>query len=152
MYCWERWARRASSRSSGSGFHLSRQGPYGAPVLFVPRNNGTWWTCINYHALNGQTVKDRYPLSIVDLLLYRLGQAQVFTKLHQGCLPPLRDTGVLRIWHGSLIYHLSALRFGSSGTRTSRSVGQLAPERRRNRRRCPPEAPLTVVDRRPCPT
>ena len=37
--------------------------------------------CIDYRALNKQTVKDRYPLSRTDLLLDRLGQARVFSKL-----------------------------------------------------------------------
>ena len=34
--------------------------------------------CIDYRALNKQTVKDRYPLLRIDLLLDRLGQARVF--------------------------------------------------------------------------
>ena len=37
--------------------------------------------CIDYRALNKQTVKDRYPLLRIDLLLDRLGQARVFSKL-----------------------------------------------------------------------
>ena len=37
--------------------------------------------CIDYRALNKQTVKDRSPLLRIDLLLDRLGQARVFSKL-----------------------------------------------------------------------
>ena len=37
--------------------------------------------CIDYRALNKQTVKDRYPLPRIDLLLDRLGQASFFLKL-----------------------------------------------------------------------
>ena len=37
--------------------------------------------CIDYRALNKQTIKDRYPLPRIDLPLDRLGQARVFTKL-----------------------------------------------------------------------
>ena len=55
--------------------------PYGAPILFVPKKDGKWQMCIDYRALNKQTIKDRYPLPWIDLLLDRLGQARVFIKL-----------------------------------------------------------------------
>ena len=55
--------------------------PYGAPVLFVPKKDGRWRICVDYRTLNKQTVKDRYPLPWIDLLLDRLGQARVFSKL-----------------------------------------------------------------------
>ena len=54
---------------------------YGAPVLFVPKKDGRWRMCVDYRALNKQTIKDHYPLPRIDLLLARLGQARVFSKL-----------------------------------------------------------------------
>ena len=55
--------------------------PYGAPILFVPKKDGRWHMCIDYRALNKQTVRDQFPLPRIDSLLERLGQAKVFSKL-----------------------------------------------------------------------
>ena len=55
--------------------------PYGAPVLFVPKKDGRWRMCVDYRALNRQTVRDRYPLPRIDDLLDRLGKARHFTTL-----------------------------------------------------------------------
>ena len=55
--------------------------PYGAPVLFVPKKDGRWRMCVDYRALNKQTIRDRYPLPRIDDLLDRLGQARHFTTL-----------------------------------------------------------------------
>ena len=63
------------------GFIHPSCSPYGAPALFVPKKDGRWGMCIDYRALNKQTVNDHYPLPRVDLLLDRLGQAKVFSKL-----------------------------------------------------------------------
>ena len=63
------------------GFIRPSASLYGAPILFVPKKDGRWRMCIDYHALNKQTVKDQFPLPRIDSLLERLGQAMVFTKL-----------------------------------------------------------------------
>ena len=63
------------------GFIWPSRSPYGAPVLFVPKKDGRWQICIDYCALNKQTVKDWFPLPRIDSLMKRLGQACVFSKL-----------------------------------------------------------------------
>jgi hypothetical protein len=55
--------------------------PYSAPVLFVKKKDGSLQLCIDYHALNSQTVKNCYALSRIDELLDRLYDATIFTKL-----------------------------------------------------------------------
>ena len=63
------------------GFIRPSASPYGAPILFVPKKDGRWRMCIDYRALNKQTVRDQFLLPRIDSLLERLGQATVFTKL-----------------------------------------------------------------------
>jgi hypothetical protein len=55
--------------------------PYGAPVLFVRKKNNELRMCIDYRALNSQTIKNRYALPRIDELLDRLFGARIFTKI-----------------------------------------------------------------------
>jgi hypothetical protein len=55
--------------------------PYGAPVLFVKKKDGSLRMCIDYRALNAQTIKNRYALPRIDELFDRLFEAKVFSKL-----------------------------------------------------------------------
>ena len=63
------------------GFIRPSTSPYGAPVLFVKKKDGTLRMCIDYRALNNQTIKNRYPLPRIDELLDQIAGAKYFTKI-----------------------------------------------------------------------
>lgn len=53
----------------------------GAPVLFVPKKDGTLRLCVDYRGLNKVTVKNRYPLPLIGDLLDRLAGAKWISKV-----------------------------------------------------------------------
>lgn len=55
--------------------------PAGAPVLFVKKSDGSLRLCVDYRGLNEITVKNRYPLPLIQETLSRLSKARWFTKL-----------------------------------------------------------------------
>lgn len=57
------------------------QSPFGAPVLFVKKKDGSMRMCVDYRALNKQTIKNSYPLPRIDELFDRLHGARVFSKI-----------------------------------------------------------------------
>ncbi|GJR73805.1 putative reverse transcriptase domain-containing protein [Tanacetum coccineum] len=66
---------------SDKGFIRPSSSPWGAPVLFVKKKYGSFWTCIDYHELNKLTVKNRYPLSRIDNLFGQLQGLRVYSKI-----------------------------------------------------------------------
>jgi len=63
------------------GFIRPSTSPFGAPVLFVHKKEGTLRLCVDYRALNKITIKNRYPLPRIDELMDRLVGASYFTKI-----------------------------------------------------------------------
>ncbi|GJT65005.1 putative nucleotidyltransferase, ribonuclease H [Tanacetum coccineum] len=63
------------------GFIRPSSSPWGAPVLFVKKNDGSFRMCIDYRELNKLTVKNRYPLPRIDDLFDQLQGSQFFSKI-----------------------------------------------------------------------
>ena len=63
------------------GFIRPSISPWGAPVLFVRKKDGSLRLCIDYRMLNQVTVRNRYPLPRIDDLFDQLGGASVFSKI-----------------------------------------------------------------------
>jgi len=55
--------------------------PIAAPFFFVKKHNGSLWPVIDYRALNGITIKNRYPIPRIADLIESLSKASIFTKI-----------------------------------------------------------------------
>jgi hypothetical protein len=64
-----------------TGAIQSSSSPHGAPVLFVPKKNGSLRLCVDFRGLNKITKKDRYPLPLISDLLDAPKKAKIYTKL-----------------------------------------------------------------------
>jgi hypothetical protein len=63
------------------GFIRPSVSPWGAPILFVKKKDGSMRLCIDYRELNKVTIKNSYPLSRIDDLFDQLQGSQVFSKI-----------------------------------------------------------------------
>ena len=63
------------------GFIRPSVSPWGAPVLFVRKKDGSLRMCIDYRQLNKVTVKNKYPLPRIDDLFDQLQGASYFSKI-----------------------------------------------------------------------
>jgi hypothetical protein len=63
------------------GYIRPSASPWGVPVIFVPKKDGTQRMCVDYRSLNEVTVKNMYPLPRIDDLFDQLKGACVFSKI-----------------------------------------------------------------------
>ncbi|GJR85520.1 hypothetical protein Tco_0209531 [Tanacetum coccineum] len=66
---------------SDRGFIRPSTSPWGAPILFVKKKDGSFIMCIDYQELNKLTVKNRYPLPMIDDLFDQLQGLSVYSKI-----------------------------------------------------------------------
>jgi hypothetical protein len=94
------------------GYICPSSSPWGCPALFVKKKDQFLRLCVDYRPLNAVTIKNKYPLSRINILLDQLTGARVFSKvdLHSSYhqikirpedvlrLPSLPGTGCTSIW------------------------------------------------------
>ncbi|GJV86397.1 putative reverse transcriptase domain-containing protein [Tanacetum coccineum] len=64
------------------GFIRPSSSPWGAPVLFVKKKDGSFRMCIDYRELNKLTVKNRYPLPRIEDLFDQLQGSSIYSKIN----------------------------------------------------------------------
>jgi hypothetical protein len=63
------------------GFIRPSSSPWGAPVLFVEKKDGTQRMCVDYRSLNEVAIKNKYPLPRIEDLFDQMNGASVFSKI-----------------------------------------------------------------------
>jgi len=63
------------------GYIRPSTSPWGSPVLFVKKKDGTMRLCVDYRALNDATVKDTFPLPLIDDIMNDTHGAKIFSKI-----------------------------------------------------------------------
>ena len=64
-----------------NGFIHPTKSPWGSPVLFVKKKDGSLHLCVDFCALNKVMEKDHYPLPLITDLLNAPGPARIYTKI-----------------------------------------------------------------------
>jgi hypothetical protein len=71
-----------------AGLVSQSHSPFASPVLLVKKKDSTWRFCIDYKILNAITVKNRFPLPIVEEILDELAGSKFFYKIrHEVWVP-----------------------------------------------------------------
>lgn len=55
--------------------------PYASPAVLVRKKDDSWRLCVDYRRLNQQTVKDKFPIPLIEDLMDELGESTMYSKL-----------------------------------------------------------------------
>jgi hypothetical protein len=73
--------KKQKAELQSKGFIRPSSSPWGAPVLFVEKKEGTQRMCVDYRSLNAVTIKNKYPLLRIEDLFDQMNGASVFSKI-----------------------------------------------------------------------
>lgn len=66
--------------------------PFALPVLLVKKKDGSWRFCVDYRKLNSITVKNSFPMPLIEEILEELAGSKFFTKSDmRSWLPPSKN-------------------------------------------------------------
>jgi hypothetical protein len=77
----ERWDRKTVSNMLQAGTVLPSLSPSASPFFLVKKNDRSWRFCVDYIKLNANTMRNKFPMPVVDEFLNEIAGAKVFTKL-----------------------------------------------------------------------
>lgn len=55
--------------------------PYASLVVLVKKKDNTWRLCVDYRKLNNMTIKDHFPIPLIEDLMDELGNSKIYSKI-----------------------------------------------------------------------